>query len=105
MDKQQLEKKLGKFTGYAAKKGYPIEYMCLERAFSWDPASPYNMKVVVKWLDEEMDKAKALRLLTRFLWDTTDEKTRMDVWALLVYESEEEMQRDRERAEAANAYA
>lgn len=88
MDRKELEKKLnGDFKIGCSIKGYPIDEICLEEAYSGDISTSYIVNVLAKWV-KNMDCSKALDILIDVLWETTGVEYRETIFSINIFADE-----------------
>lgn len=88
MDREELKRKLSKFTERLVEMNRPIDDLCLEAAYPSDPTTSYVLKVKINW-DDCSDCSPVLDILIDVLWETTSAATRKYIFAIDVHSSGE----------------
>lgn len=91
MDKKELAAKLEDFKKTCQAKGYIIGELYLDEAYPGIIPTSFIVKMMVKksWMDTMSSTGKALDALIDVLWETTEAKTRENVFTLAIYNEDE----------------
>lgn len=91
MDKNELISKLQDFKQVCHDKGFIEGELYLQEAYPTVIPTSFivNMVVNQKWLDSMLSRGRALDQLIDVLWDTTEAKTREDIFTLSIYGEDE----------------
>lgn len=90
MDRTKLKSLLQPFETKCAKKGKPLDRICIEEAFPGDASTSYIIQVKAPWLDN-MHCSDALDFLFDMLWETTDEETRKKIFSIQIIDSGDQL--------------
>jgi hypothetical protein len=91
MDRKELISKLETFKQTCHDKGYIKGEIYLDEAYPGIIPTSFIVKMLANqsWLDGMGSPGKALRELLEVLWETTDAKTRENVFTLSIYDENE----------------
>lgn len=91
MDRTELINKLQTFRQQCDIEGYGIKGICLEDAYPGIRPTSFIVKVIAKdWL-HSMDCYDALKKLIAILWETTEAKTRENIFTIAIYDESESL--------------
>ncbi|SJM94477.1 hypothetical protein CRENPOLYSF2_400017 [Crenothrix polyspora] len=91
MDKNELIGKLQDFKQACYDKGYIENELYLQEAYPGVIPTSFIVNMIAKkqWLDRAVHRGKALDQLIDVLWETTEAKTRENIFTLSIYGEDE----------------